>query len=282
MNIRSKRDFQKIVVQHTPETEWVIVKPNWVDNVQGNYTEPEILDWLLESLPQNKLVIESYTPWRSSTPPADLKTNLVNGKDSWDYYKKTDQEFLEKTGIGRILSKHKTEYLNLTNEYWSDRCVSEEEIQKNVKIKKTRFPEFFSFIPQRIFNLKEEATLISLAKIKLEDSNPQIMASLSIKNLFGLIPHPNRSEPYHHNNHQNVPLAVAEIYQLYHSLFENTLSINEGIKSLVLNYCEDDQTYQHNQNLVFIDQDFLNNDTVTCQQMKIDPKRVPYLKMLNS
>lgn len=282
MKIQNKSQFVDVVKSFSIKTKYIVVKPNWVSIDEGEYTEAEILEWLFEALPQEKIVIESYTPWRGlkqtlTDKGTELKTDLVEGQKFWDFYKEQDEHFLNKTGIGEVLKKFNAQYLNVTNEYWSGNCVSISEIE--TLCPDLIWKELYSYIPQKLFNIRKEVTLISLAKIKLEEENKNIIVSLSVKNLFGLIPHPSRREPFHRNNHTEIPQVISDVYKLYTSLFPNTLSINEGIKSMVRSYCEPNQMIEKDQNLVFADKDLLFADTLVCEQFGINPQTVPYFKL---
>lgn len=280
MIVENKASFVKLIDSFKISTPYVVIKPNWVSNKVGEFTEPEILDWLLSAFPnQRKIVLESYTPWRADHK-ADLKTDLISGKIDWDEYRRMDEEFLTSTGIKDILKSNRATYLNITNEYWAGRCADTQEVKSAVG-GSLAWPEFCGFVPRKLFEIRDQATLISLAKIKLETGIPQIMASLSIKNLFGLIPQPSRREPYHGKNHQNVVSAVADIFQVYSSLFSESLWINEGIISYVKNYCEPTQEIIRNKQLVFAGQDAVEVDAKTCLEFGLNPLTVPYLNQLS-
>lgn len=279
MFIKGKKEFVNLVKSFNIQSEYVVVKPNWVDNVVGNYTEPEILEWLFESLnKQKKIVIESYTPWRGLKyePRDDLKTDLEEGKNFWDFYKKQDEYYLKETGTNKILKKFNADYINITDEYWKGEIVDPNFIKDIVKTD-LFWTELYSYIPQRLFDIRKKATFISLAKIKIEEGNKDIVVSLSLKNIFGLIPSPSRKEPYHKDNHSLIPQAIVDINKIYQTLFPDSLWINEGIFSLVKNYCTDNQAYIKNSKLVFIGNNGIDVDTSTCNQMGIDSKSVPYL-----
>lgn len=279
MIVKNKASFVKLIDSFHISTPYVVIKPNWVSSKDGEFTEPEILDWLLSAFSnRRKIVVESYTPWRADHI-ADLKTDLIGGKSDWDEYKHIDEEFLTSTGIGDVLKKHGTTYLNITNEYWAGRCVDSNEVGSAVGCS-LAWPEFCGFIPRELFDIRDQATLISLAKIKLETGIPQIMASLSIKNLFGLIPSPSRREPYHGDNHQNVASTITDIFHVYLSLFPRSLWINEGVMSYVKNYCEPSQEIIRNKQLVFAGQDAVEVDSEACLEFGVDPSTVPYLNLL--
>lgn len=287
MKISSKSKFINKITSFHLATDYVVVKPNWVSIQEGEYTKPEILEWLFEALPQKKIVIESYTPWRGleCSPNKDkeeLKVDLVGGKKFWNFYRKQDEYFLKETGMGKVLEKFGAKYINSTNEFWKGNCVDWSVIKSEVekKFKDIHWTEFYSYIPKQIYQIRKNATLISLAKIKLEEKNKYIVVSLSIKNLFGLIPHPSRKEPFHTKDHSKIPQVTADMFKVYYSLFPNSLWINEGIKTLVKNYCEEDQFIERGKGLFFIGTDPVKVDSETCSEFGINPSNVPYLDLI--
>lgn len=282
MIINNKQDFISLIKSFNIQSPYVIVKPNWVDIVRGNYTEPEILEWLFEALPNSKkMVIESYTPWRGLKyePREDFNTDLEGGKKFWDFYKKQDDYYLKVTGIDKVLEKFNAEYINITDEYWRGKVVDPRIIQRLIegKFKDINWNNLYSFIPKKLFQTRDKATLISLAKIKLEEGNKNIVVSLSLKNIFGLIPSPSRREPYHKDSHSLIPQVISDINKIYQTLFPNSLWINEGIFSLVKNYCEENQCYERNKNLAFASRDPKEADIAVCKEFGIDPNQIPYL-----
>ena len=223
-------------------------------------------------IPIKRKLLLKATHWRGlKLKDSDDKTgdavSLIGGKKYWDHYKEQDKQYLSNTGIGKVLIKHQAKYINITHEYWSNKCVDQTAIQKilgsnNILIRNT---EFLRYIPQEIFDIRRKSTLISLSKIKIEESIPGIYISMSVKNLFGLIPDPSRYIPYHNNNHQQIPEAINDIYSVYISIFIDTLWITEGIKTLVKNYCEDDQQILKNQRHLFIGRNALKVDSSACE-----------------
>jgi hypothetical protein len=119
-----------------------------------------------------------------------LETGKLGSKKKGDL-RRSDQWFLEYSGIGKILKKHGVEFLNITEENWGKRTIDPENIQFHVegKHQPVEDPDFYSWIPEKLYELKG-ADFLSLAKLRLGIQD--IPASLSIKNLFGMIPHPSR------------------------------------------------------------------------------------------
>lgn len=289
MKIASKEGFQSYIRLLNISSEHVVIKPNWVIYGDGMYSDPQTIAWLLECFQpdQKAIVIESYTPWRGlNNNQIDADNNIgvgiESGKYHWDFYQKQDEFFLEKTGIGSILAQYNTKYLNITNEYWEQRCCPGAWIENELNRKSydLRFPELISFVPKELFEIRNHSTFISLTTIKLQTHNPAIYISLSLKNLFGLIPAPCRLVPYHNNDHQNTSFAIADINKIYASLFRDSVWINDGLKYVVHDYCSDNERIEKDTGLLFVGQDPIQVDSETCRALKIDPKKVHYLQML--
>ena len=280
MQIKNARQFIAAIQQFNIDTDYVVVKPNWVSNSKGEYTEPQILDWLFAALPsQKKIVTESYTPWRGKKFSTNNKT-LQAGQEKWDLYKQQDREFLQQTGIDQVLAKHHVKYINVTNEFWSERCVPAATIQSLLATtsKPITFSELTAYIPQKLFDIRTEATFISLSKIKTESNIPHIRASMSVKNLFGMIPNPSRHSRYHGTHHELVPIAIRDIYTIYTTLFPTSLWIAEGIQTWVENYCTQNQQIKFDQRLCFIGRSGIDTDCEACHAVDIDPISVNHLQ----
>ncbi len=208
--------------------------------------------------------------------------SLERGRKYRTKYRDQDSYFLTQTGIAGVLEKHHVSYINITEEVWGRRCVSRETVKK-ILGKQARFivwQELMDYVPTKLFEIRDKATFISLAKVKLESGLPSIYVSMSVKNLFGLIPHPSRWEPFHQQNHRFVPEVVRDIYLIYTSLFKNNLWVVEGIKTLVENYTEPNQKIVENEGLLFIGREGTKVDRQACVKMDIKPEKVPYLEIL--
>jgi len=289
MKVESKQGFQSFIRSLNISSEYVVIKPNWVIYGKGMYSDPQTLAWLLGCFQPNQkiIVIESYTPWRglnNNLIDADnnIGVDLGSGKTYWDFYQKQDEYFLEKTGIGCLLARYNARYLNITNEYWKHRCCPGSWIEKELKTKSfnLRFPELSSYVPKALYEIRSHSTFISLTTIKLQTQNPAIYISLSLKNLFGLIPAPCRLIPYQNNNHQNTPVAITDINKIYASLFPESVWINEGLKYIVHGYCSENERLETDTGLLFVGKDSIQVDSETCRAVQIDPKEVPYLQPL--
>lgn len=285
MVIRNPQDVIAAVKSFPIRAEYVLIKPNWVSDRRGEYTEAEILDWVCQALPeQKKIVLESYTPWRGSKfveqdSERGQGVTLEGGKKHWDFYKKQDEHYLEKTGIVDVLKKHAADYVNIAHEVWSGACVDPANVRRLVEESGHRlaWQELYAYVPRKIFDIRRAAIFISLAKIKVEEAIPAISVSMSLKNLFGMIPHPSRFIPFHGENHASVSEVIRDIYNLYTSLFADALWITEGIKTLVRHYGEPEPEIVKDQNLFFVGTDAKKVDAEACAAVGVDPRKVPYL-----
>jgi len=288
MRIHDKSDFINAIQDFDITSEYVIVKPNWLSNGDGEYTEPEILKWLFEALPNNKkIVVESYTPWRGliyepKGEDDELRVDLDGGKAYWDFYRELDQEFLSETGIGEVLEAFNAEYVNITEEVWSKRCVAPDTIRREIGKTGYEFTheDFYSYLPTRLYEIRDRATLVSLAKLKLQAAE-SVGISFSIKNLYGMIPHPSRAV-FHDidNDFAGMSESMADIFLLYYVLFRSTLWINEGIITLVKEHFGEDQYVERGRNLLFVGRDPLQADAEASAEFDFDPYKSDYYRYL--
>jgi hypothetical protein len=288
MKIKDKSDFIKTVQDFGIKSEYVIVKPNWLSNGDGEYTEPELLQWLFEALPASKyVVVESYTPWRGliyepKYEGGDLSVDLDGGKDYWEFYRALDKKFLGETGIGDVLNEFNAEYVNITEEVWSGRCMDPDEIRNEIEGTgySCTIKDFYSYIPSKLYRIRDNATFISLAKLKLQACE-SVLYSFSIKNLYGLIPSPSRMT-YHDvdNNYVGLPESLSDIFMLYYTLFKNSFWINEGVFTLIKEHFGEDQYVERGKNFLFTDADPLAVDAEACGLFGLDPLQSDYYRLI--
>jgi uncharacterized protein (DUF362 family) len=215
----NKDSFQK-VIEHLDLKPPVIIKPNWGFSVC--FTEAIILDWVLSAINSEAIIVESYGWARSKEA---LETGGWGSFEREDL-RKSDQWFLEYSGINKILKKHDVEFLNITEENWANQTAERELIEKIVKKKSSPLEreEFYEFIPERLYEMRG-GDLLSLAKLRLLEE-PMIV-SFSIKNFFGMIPGPDRGK-FHGKNHSNLNQSIVDIYKVYDSLF-NIFGVIEAV-----------------------------------------------------
>jgi len=81
-------------------------------------------------------------------------------------------------------------------------------------------------VPQKLFDLRRH-TLIDLARIKMSSPSSRDF-SLSLKNLFGLLPQPSR-----YAYHPDLSQSIVDIDKVYKSLFD-VVGLCEGIQKAIV------------------------------------------------
>ncbi len=220
----------------------VIIKPNWVAPIKGEYTEAKPLELLFSAISGKKYLIESYSFWRTDLYLKEEKDyfsssegTLEGGKQHWDHFKKMDQWFLDYMKISPLLKKYDVKYINITNEYWKGECVDPEIVRNEVekKYSPVNRKEFYSFLPKVLHDMKGRQ-LLSFSHAK---AYVNWQATLSIKNFFGLIPSPTRYPLYHGDGNDDVPRNVVDINKIYRTFFDCFFSV-EGITNVLTEYDE--------------------------------------------
>lgn len=191
-----------------PRAERYLVKVTWHGYGQGTYTGPAALDLLLGALPGPAVLLEGHTSGRN-----------VGGVDiDWEseaeqhrtWIRKQDVEFLRRTGLAEVIARHKAQYLNVTEAWWDGACASHDEVQAALGDVTLNKPELASYIPSILMELRG-TPLISFARFK----GP---TRLGISNLFGLIPHPLRTD-WHGASIADFATVCCDLARLYGSLF---------------------------------------------------------------
>jgi len=202
-----------------------VVKPNW--NYANAFTSAEKLDWLFSFLKGSIKIIEGYSPWRN-----ELNTQLklqevispTNAKMKWQWIKEQDKWFLEYSGIDKILSKHRVEYINVTEEFWSMKTLDPDELRDIVDNKYGVLvnQEMYDFLPSNIYALRGSTMISFNSSYNLEDHVP-----LSTSNLFTLIPDPIRHIKWRGRNLSRFSQSIVDINKIYRGVFSPSYWINE-------------------------------------------------------
>ncbi len=224
--IKDKADMKAFLDNFNLGSEGVIIKPNWTSRDYGFYTDAESLELLLSNIEGKKYIVESYMYGRTD---GSIKMDSSNGFENWEYLKEQDRRFLEISGMGELLQKYNAEYINITEEWWSGRTAASSEIQKIVeeKYKPVNHTELYGMVPEKLLELRN-LPLISYSKIKYTLPSVTNFSSLAMKNIFGLIPIPNR-EYYHGSDFDSgLSRSIVDILTIYKALFR-VIGICEGI-----------------------------------------------------
>jgi len=231
--IKNQVDMNRFVKSLGLENKPLIIKPNWIAPRHGEYNDAKALELLFKAVQGPKKIVESYSFWRTKKQLesredyfSSTEGTLKEGKKHWNHFKKQDKWFLEHSGISRILKKYKVDYINITNEYWSKRCVSSSKVKDLVGAKFSPIvrKELLSFVPQILFDMKG-SQFLSFAHAK---AYTDWEVTLSTKNLFGLIPAPTRWPLYHGDDDQDLSQNIVDINKIYRALF-NCCFMVEGI-----------------------------------------------------
>lgn len=224
--IKDSNDMTAFLNRFNLGSEGVVIKPNWTSGDYGFYTDVESLEPLLDAIEGKKYIVESYMYGRTDN---SIKINAANALENWEWLKEQDQKFLEKSGMGKLLQKYDAEYINITEEWWSGRAVDAGVIKNIVesRYKAIKHRELYGMVPEKLFKLRN-LPLISYAKIKYTLPSVSNFSSLSMKNLFGLIPVPNR-ELYHGSDMETgLSRSIVDIMTIYKALFR-VVGVCEGI-----------------------------------------------------
>ncbi|MFW9788177.1 MAG: DUF362 domain-containing protein [Candidatus Thorarchaeota archaeon] len=256
----------------------VVIKPNW--STSKIYTEAKILDWTLSAIDSEKMVVESFAHYRSPifrkhSGPFSPELERKLEAQTRDDLRENDKWFLDFTGIDEVLKKHDVEYLNLSEELWSNQVCEPDQIQSLVE---TRFKPLtneimYSIIPSRLYELRG-GTLLSLAKPKL--AHGTIGVTMSVKNLFGMISTPYRGK-FHGVNDSKLNDSIMDINKVCHSLFDV-----RGVVEAVFSTSASDEflaesTQYTNLGLVWGSNDLLELDAVVTTQLGLDVREVGHL-----
>jgi sirohydrochlorin ferrochelatase len=198
--------------------ECVLVKVTWHGYATGTYTDPAALDLLLRALPAPAIILEGHTSSRNLvTPDFDWETEAPANR-AW--IRQQDAEYLRRTGLADVLTRHNAQYVNVTEAFWDGECVCRCEIEREVQLHHT---ELADFMPKILLQFRG-CPFISFAKMK----GP---TRLGVSNLFGLIPDPLRDR-WHGPNITWFARVCCDIAKLYGAFF-NVCGVVEALFTAV-------------------------------------------------
>ena len=238
-DVQGGRDVRRMLSCFNLSGGTCLIKPNFFTQREGYYTDARTLDLFLGAIPGRKIVMECYTAARTDGSRA---IGPGQAREHHDWLREQDRRFLAESGIGEILARHDAEFLNVTNvteELWCGRAADAREVAQLVE---RRYPpiihsELYHCVPQQLLDLRA-APMLNLAKLKVVNAaTDAVFFSLAMKNLFGLIPEPDRSG-YHGKGRDGLPGSIADMCKIYTALFDvthvaeavcNTLISREGL-----------------------------------------------------
>ena len=256
-----------------------LVKPNWFFQGKGFYTDARTLELLLECL-DKVTIIESYTYQRND---GTRTITPENGRLNWDWIREQDKKFLRATGFDVLFRQYDVEYVNLTEEVWSERIANPENVRKSVEAAflPVRRKELYEQVPECIYALRGRK-LISFAKLKQQTAN---RVSATLKNIFGNIIDPNRMG-WHGEGDRDLAKSIVDVNKVYSSLFD-TVGLCEAIFTAV-RYTKEgryslpwDNRYDliENPGLAFCGDRLVDVDAYLSQACGIDPTKVEHVRL---
>ena len=203
--------------------ERVLVKVTWHGYATGTYTDPAALDLLLGALPAPAIILEGHTSSRNLGGASfDWETEC---RENRAWIRQQESEYLRRTGLADVMTRHRAQYVNVTEAFWDQECVCRCEIERILAEHGTTLhhTELAGFVPKALLPFRG-CPLISFAKIK----GP---TRLGISNMFGLIPAPLR-DAWHGPNITWFARVCCDLAKLYGALFDLT-GLVEGLFSAV-------------------------------------------------
>jgi len=294
--VKTGRDLRKSLEGRLPESEVLLIKPNWYSPHPSNYTDADALRMVMEAVDAKVIVVEGYSMDRqdgsmSFTVDGEkvdwgwLMRNpgweWVKEEDRWDQIRSQDRWFRDEHGFTDLFEEHGAEYVNVTEEIWRGSTVESRKVRKRVE---ERYPavsteEIYGFMPRRLA-AHMGFPMVSLSRVKGCGGE---YPSLSLKNMFGLIPDPLRAW-WHGPDNARLDQSIIDITKLYASYF-NLYGVNEAVKTLIATDPEGEvkvpwgrYSVKPGHGLVAHGPNLLELDAVTCGLIDVDPGKVGYLQ----
>ncbi|MFP3950764.1 MAG: DUF362 domain-containing protein [Candidatus Bathyarchaeia archaeon] len=294
--VRDAAHLRSLLEDRLPESGVYLVKPNWYSPHPANYTDCRVMEMLFEALDGKIVVIEGYSLDRqdgSMSFTVDGEEvdwgwlmrhpnwSWIREEERWEEMRRQDEWFLEEHGFSELFSQYSVEYVNVTEEIWRERVVDPMLVKREVEERFTpaAYDRMYSFMPEAIYDYRD-SPLISLGKMKGAGTD---MPSLSIKNMFGLVPDPLRSW-WHGPKNIRLAQSITDITKLYASFFK-LFGICEAIHSITVADPEGDievpwgrfRMVEH-PCLAACGSDLVELDAVLCSLMRVKPEDVKYIQ----
>lgn len=294
--VKTGRDLRRSLEGRLPESEALLVKPNWYSPHPSNYTDADALRMVMEAVDAKVVVVEGYSldrqdgsmsftvegekvdwGWLTRNPGWEW----VKEEDRWDQIRSQDRWFRDEHGFTDLFTEHGAEYVNVTEEIWRGNTVESRRVKKRVE---EMYPaasneEIYGFMPRRLA-AHSGYPMVSLGRVKGYGGE---YPSLSLKNMFGLIPDPLRAW-WHGPDNARLDQSIIDITKLYASYFK-LYGVNEAVKTLVTTDPEGEveapwgrYAVKPGNGLVTHGPNLLELDAVTCGLIDVDPAKVGYLQ----
>lgn len=293
--VKTNDDVSNLIKGIIPKSEIYFVKPNWYSPLKGNYTDAKALDLLLSALPGKKIIIEGYSidrqdgseVYRSNGVKVDWKWLLKNPELDWlkgenlEKMRYWDRWFMDTLGLSEVIEKNNAEYLNITEEILSGRFEPIDLVKEKVEslYPAVQHNKLYRYMPRKLAEY-QGSPLISYGHVKGYSSE---YPSLTIKNLFGLIPDPLRSW-WHGSKDKYLNQSIIDTIKLYNSYFK-IIGICEAINTYTISDTNGDVKTPWGSYNVGIGKGFFSCsgnivelDAVLSALIQVDPQKVGYIK----
>ena len=193
----------------------VLIKVNWFSPYPGQFTDAATLALVCDAIVGEKVVLEGHAAMRN-----DLSREVEPGKGraQWAWLREQERAYFARFGLDAVLARDDVTYVNVTDEVWTGDVVAAAETRSAVAARggALAFDELAGVLPAKLLPYRGRP-LLSLARVKIPSAGAGTDAfafSLSLKNMFGLIPEPNRGA-----YHERLPAAVVDVHLLYGAYF---------------------------------------------------------------
>jgi uncharacterized protein (DUF362 family) len=200
----------------------VLLKPNWFSAYPGQFTDAATLALACEAVAGEKIIIEGHAAMRND---GSREITPHNGRANWDWLREQETAYFRRFGLDAVLARDDVTYVNVTDELWSGAAAPPGEVRAALERagKALVFDELYGAMPAKLLAWRGRP-LIDLARVKIPDPSSDAPGfSLSLKNMFGLVPEPNRGA-----YHERLPEAITDVHLLYGAFFP-VVAVCEGI-----------------------------------------------------
>jgi len=279
--VRDPQALRRLLSPFDPGPGPFVVVPNWHTARRGYGTDADTLRCVLDALPGEKILVESYDGARTEDPGRFQGLDMEGAREHRDFLRSQDRIFLDETGIGAVLSECHAWYLNVTEEIWAGRSAPADEVQALVEGRygAVARPELYGMVPRRLWDLRG-CTLINCAKIKALPRAGGVFFTLSMKNLFGLIPVPSRGA-YHGSSDRGLSRTIVDMNRIYASLFR-VISMGEAMYATLLSATvplDHEAALLENLGLVAVSERAVELDAFLVHALGVRPEERYFLRM---
>jgi hypothetical protein len=305
--IKTQEEFSTLLSDYI-DGDIVIIKPNFVDRSPGAHTDLESLRMLFESLDAKLVVTEGHQIVRCLKEGETGLSFEAEGKNRdwswihrggwnyfaehddwgwfiegghWDELKRLDKRFLDEKGFTNLFDEYSVEYVNVTDEIWSERTVDKDVVKTVVDEKYGSVTEqkVYEYMPEKLYKYRG-SPLISLNKFKQ-------YATFTLKNMFGFLPDPIRCW-WHGPQNRRMNQSIIDINKLYSTFFD-IVGVQESLGRTPINDPDGEISipgFKYNLheglNIVGVGTDRVELDTIMCGLGNYPLSEAEYLKEADS